>query len=211
MKKGRLKGQRFRRSWRTSTCITSSTSGRISGDAGTRRGEVIIVRYADDFIVGFERRSDAARFLRDLRERLRKFSLELHAEKTRLIEFGRYAAERSQRAESRKAGDLQLPRFHAHLREDEVGEFLAHPAHGSATDASEAAGGQTGAPAALASARPRAGPVAGQRGAWLHRLLCRADERAGTASVSHPGGAATGFMRFGVEASGTASTGRACE
>ena len=57
-------------------------------------GEVILVRYADDFIVGFERRSDAERFLRELRERVRKFSLELHPEKTRLIEFGRYATER---------------------------------------------------------------------------------------------------------------------
>ena len=56
------------------------------------RGEVIITRYADDFIVGFQHRSDAERFLGDLRERLRRFSLELHPEKTRLIEFGRYAA-----------------------------------------------------------------------------------------------------------------------
>jgi RNA-directed DNA polymerase len=56
-------------------------------------GEVIIVRFADDYIVGFEHREDAERFLRDLRERLAKFALELHPEKTRLIEFGRYAAQ----------------------------------------------------------------------------------------------------------------------
>ncbi|WP_237077285.1 group II intron reverse transcriptase/maturase [Myxococcus xanthus] len=55
------------------------------------RGEVIIVRYADDFIVGFQNRSDAEQFLKSLRERLRKFSLELHPEKTRLLMFGRYA------------------------------------------------------------------------------------------------------------------------
>ena len=54
-------------------------------------GEVIVVRYADDFIVGFEHRSDAEGFLGELRERLAKFNLELHPEKTRLIEFGRYA------------------------------------------------------------------------------------------------------------------------
>jgi RNA-directed DNA polymerase len=58
------------------------------------RGDIVIVRYADDFIVGFEHHLDAQRFLGELRERLRKFSLELHAEKTRLIEFGRYANER---------------------------------------------------------------------------------------------------------------------
>lgn len=56
------------------------------------RGDVIIVRFADDFIVGFEYREDAERFLAGLRERFAKFSLELHPGKTRLIEFGRHAA-----------------------------------------------------------------------------------------------------------------------
>jgi len=55
------------------------------------RGEMILVRYADDFVVGFEHRYEAERFRHDLTERLKKFNLELHGEKTRLIEFGRYA------------------------------------------------------------------------------------------------------------------------
>src|SRR5438093_8797973 len=55
-------------------------------------GDVIIVRWADDFIVGFEHREDAERFLAELRGRLAKFGLELHPDKTRLIEFGRRAA-----------------------------------------------------------------------------------------------------------------------
>ena len=55
------------------------------------RGDVIVVRYADDAVLGFERKEEAERFLEELRERLAKFGLELHAEKTRLIEFGRYA------------------------------------------------------------------------------------------------------------------------
>jgi len=55
-------------------------------------GDVMIVRFADDFVVGFEHRDDAERFWADLRERLAQFSLELNAEKTRLIEFGRCAA-----------------------------------------------------------------------------------------------------------------------
>jgi group II intron reverse transcriptase/maturase len=67
------------------------------------RGDVIIVRFADDYIVGFEYHQDAQRFLTDLRGRFAKFELELHAEKTRLIEFGRYAAER------RKARGLGKP------------------------------------------------------------------------------------------------------
>jgi RNA-directed DNA polymerase len=56
------------------------------------RGEVIVVRFADDFVVGFEYRDDAERFWADLRDRLAKFALELNDEKTRLIEFGRNAA-----------------------------------------------------------------------------------------------------------------------
>jgi group II intron reverse transcriptase/maturase len=55
-------------------------------------GDVIIVRWADDFIVGFEHRDDAERFLEELRGRFAKFGLELHPGKTRLIEFGRHAA-----------------------------------------------------------------------------------------------------------------------
>jgi len=60
-------------------------------------GDVIIVRYADDFVVGFQHESDARRFLDELRERFRQFNLELHAQKTRVIEFGRFAAERRER------------------------------------------------------------------------------------------------------------------
>jgi group II intron reverse transcriptase/maturase len=60
-------------------------------------GEVVIVRYADDFVIGFREESDARRCLADLRERFARFDLELHPEKTRLIEFGRYAEERRER------------------------------------------------------------------------------------------------------------------
>jgi group II intron reverse transcriptase/maturase len=60
-------------------------------------GDLIIVRYADDFIVGFQHESDARRFLDALRQRLEEFALTLHPEKTRLIEFGRFAAETRKR------------------------------------------------------------------------------------------------------------------
>jgi len=55
-------------------------------------GEVIVVRFADDIIVGFQYQSEAERFLAAMRERLMKFGLELHPQKTRLLEFGRWAA-----------------------------------------------------------------------------------------------------------------------
>ena len=61
------------------------------------KGDVIVVRYADDLVVGFENRAEAERFLAEFRERLAKFGLELHAEKTRLIEFGRFAASNRKR------------------------------------------------------------------------------------------------------------------
>jgi RNA-directed DNA polymerase len=67
------------------------------------RGDVIIVRFADDFVAGFQYQDDAEKFLAALRERFARFSLELHPGKTRLIEFGRYAAPR------RKARGLGKP------------------------------------------------------------------------------------------------------
>lgn len=60
-------------------------------------GEMIVVRYADDFLIGFQNKEDAVSLLAHLRERLAQFELELHPEKTRLIEFGRYAAQRRAR------------------------------------------------------------------------------------------------------------------
>jgi RNA-directed DNA polymerase len=67
------------------------------------RGDVIVTRFADDFVVGFQYRDDAERFLAELRERFAKFNLELHPEKTRLIQFGRFAAK------DREARGLRKP------------------------------------------------------------------------------------------------------
>ena len=57
------------------------------------QGDVVIVRYADDFILGFEHRTEAEQFQRDLQQRMAKFGLEVHPDKTRLIEFGRFAVQ----------------------------------------------------------------------------------------------------------------------
>jgi RNA-directed DNA polymerase len=65
-------------------------------------GDMIVVRYADDMVLGFQQRADAERFLQEWKNRMQKFGLELHPGKTRLIEFGRYAAERrKQRGEGK--------------------------------------------------------------------------------------------------------------
>ena len=71
-------------------------------------GDVIVVRFADDYIVGFEHQADAQRFLADLRGRLAEFGLELAPEKTRLIEFGRFCA---QRRKERGLGKPETFRF----------------------------------------------------------------------------------------------------
>jgi RNA-directed DNA polymerase len=66
------------------------------------RGNVIVVRYADDLVLGFQHRADAERFLSEFRDRLVRFGLELHPDKTRLIEFGRFAVRnRKQRGEGK--------------------------------------------------------------------------------------------------------------
>ena len=61
------------------------------------QGEVVVIRYADDTIVGFQYQADADRFLENLGERLAMFGLELHPDKTRRIEFGRFAEENRER------------------------------------------------------------------------------------------------------------------
>jgi RNA-directed DNA polymerase len=68
------------------------------------QGDVVVVRYADDNVLGFQHRKDADRFLEALRERLANFGLQLHPNKTRLIEFGRFAIkQRQQRGEGKPA------------------------------------------------------------------------------------------------------------
>ena len=82
---------------RTSTCTTSSISGPTNGDRREATGNVVFVRYADDIVAGFEHEADGKRFWDAMRMRLEQFSLELHGEKTRLLEFGRHAAARRQK------------------------------------------------------------------------------------------------------------------
>jgi group II intron reverse transcriptase/maturase len=66
------------------------------------RGDMIVIRFADDIVFGFQYKSDAERFREELVERFRKFRLELHPEKTRLVEFGRFAArDRQQRGDGK--------------------------------------------------------------------------------------------------------------
>jgi len=88
-------------------------------------GEVIVVRYADDIVVGFEHQSDAERFHAAWQQRLQQFGLELHPEKTRLIEFGRHASgNRQQRGEGKPATFDFLGFTHICGKARKTGRFL---------------------------------------------------------------------------------------
>ena len=87
------------------------------------RGEVIVVRYADDNVLGFQHRADADRFLEAFRERLRKFGLELHPDKTRRIEFGRFAEQDRKRRGEGKPETFDFLGFTHISGKDRNGEF----------------------------------------------------------------------------------------
>ena len=88
-------------------------------------GDMIVVRYADDFVVGFQHRREAERFLTELGERFQKFGLALHPEKTRLIEFGRFAAEnRRERGEGKPETFAFLGFTHICGRKHRSGGFI---------------------------------------------------------------------------------------
>jgi group II intron reverse transcriptase/maturase len=88
------------------------------------RGKVIIVRYADDLVMGFQYEADARRMLADLGERLAKFKLELHGEKTRLIEFGRLPALRRERRGERRPETFAFLGFTLYCGKTRDGRFV---------------------------------------------------------------------------------------
>ena len=151
------------------------------------RGDVIIVRFADDFIVGFEYREDAERFLDELARQVREVRAGAAP--------GQDPADRVRAAcrpgpggpGSGQAGDVRLPGLHAHLREVQERAVLGEADHDLETDAGQAESGQRPAQAAHASAHTGAGPLAGQRGARAHGLLRRARQLRGGGGLPRPG------------------------
>jgi group II intron reverse transcriptase/maturase len=87
-------------------------------------GDMIVVRYADDFVLGFQHRDEAEQFLHQLRERFQKFGLALHPDKTRLIEFGRFAAKNRQGRQQGKPETFDFLGFtHCCGRKFQTGRF----------------------------------------------------------------------------------------
>ena len=115
-----------------------STCGLKHGAGRWRAERWCVVRYADDLVVGFEHREDAERFLREFRERLAKFALELHPEKTRLIEFGRFAqVNRQQRGEG-KPETFTFLGFTHYCATNSKGHFVVRRKTVAQADASDA-------------------------------------------------------------------------
>ena len=87
------------------------------------RGEAYLVRYADDFVLGFQHRGDAMRFMEALRERFAAYGLELHPEKTRLVEFGRFAIENRAKRGERRPETFDFLGFTHYCRTPRTGRF----------------------------------------------------------------------------------------
>ena len=117
---------------------------------GARR--VIVVRYADDFVVGFQHRAEAERFLADLRERFARFGLELHPDKTRLLEFGRYAARPASAAATGNRRPSTSWASRTSVGRRGTGRFTVLRQTMRTADAGQAAGGQGRTAAAPAPA-----------------------------------------------------------
>src|SRR5258707_13340530 len=88
------------------------------------QGNIILVRYADDIVAGFEHQADAERFQAELRDRLAQFALTLHPDKTRLIQFGRRAAEERERARLGKPETFDFLGFTHICGRSRRGKFL---------------------------------------------------------------------------------------
>jgi group II intron reverse transcriptase/maturase len=88
------------------------------------KGDMIVVRYADDFVIGFQYEADARRFWDSMRERFEEFSLSLHPAKTRLIEFGRFAAERRAQRGCSKPETFSFLGFTFICERNRRGQFL---------------------------------------------------------------------------------------
>ena len=142
------------------------------------RGRVSIVRYADDFVMGFESAADARQMLADLKERLVKFGLTLHEDKTRLIEFGRLPAMARQQRGERRPETFAFLGFTHYCGWTRDGRFIVKHKTQSQRLTRKLTAAAPGGVAADARAAGRAAPMVFQRAARSLRLLRHAAQLA---------------------------------
>ena len=148
---------------------------------------MIIIRFADDFIVGFEHRQDAERFRDELGGRLARFGLELHPGKTRLIEFGRRAArDRAARGEGKPETFTFLGFTHI-CATSKTRAVLDQAENRLETGTGQACRGESRDQAAPEPAHPRTGTMAGRRGTRAPGLLRGARQQRRGERLPHPG------------------------
>ena len=133
------------------------------------KGQMITVRYADDVVAGFELEADARAFWDAMRQRFKQFALELHEDKTRLLEFGRFAAARRARRGQGKTETFKFLGLRLHLRQDAARGLPASAQNAQRPHANEAAGHQGEAAPAHARQHSRTREVAASGG---QRLFC---------------------------------------
>jgi RNA-directed DNA polymerase len=170
-------------------------------------GDMIVIRYADDIIVGFEHETDAQRFRDAMRARLQEFSLSLHPDKTRLFEFGRHAAARRAPRGSANRRPFNFLGFTFVCGNSRRGRFLVERKTRRDRMRAKLKEIKEELRRRRAPADPRAGEVAEAGRGRLLRLPCGADPRPGPGGVPLPltnhGGA-----RFGDAARGIGRRGR---
>ena len=160
-------------------------------------GDMIIVRYADDLVLGFQHESDAHRFLDAMRARFEEFALSLHPDKTRLIEFGRHAAVRRARNGLGKPETFNFLGFTFICGRSRRGSFSAQAEIPAGPCEGQAQGNQGGVAAADAPADPRTRELAGAGSPRLLRLPCRAHQLRGARQIQAPNRPAMAVERSG--------------
>ena len=140
-------------------------------------GDMIIVRYADDIIVGFQHESDARRFWNAMRERLGEFALSLHPDKSRLIEFGRFAAADRERRGSNKPETFDFLGFTFICGKSRKGGFLIKRKTRADRMRAKLKEVKEGLRQRMAPDHRRARPMAGAGRRGIPTLFRRADQR----------------------------------
>ena len=173
------------------------------------RGDVVVVRYADDFVIGFENHSEAEACLEELHTRFAKFGLKLHEGKTRLIEFGRYAIERRERrGESRPETFDFLGFTHKCAKTRKDGSFTIHrhtvaKRMRATLQAIKPRAARTNAPAAR-----RNGPMVTEGCPGLAELSCRPQQHQPHPALRRRSHSNCGFRCFDAAANEVATAGR---
>ena len=167
-------------------------------------GNMIVVRYADDIVVGFEHEADARRFWDAMRTRFEQFGLELHGEKTRLLEFGRHAAARRQRRGLGKPETFNFLGFTFICGKSRRGAFLLQRKTRGDRMRAKLQGDQGGAASPHARRHSRTGPMAEGGGDGLLRVPRGAHEHRGHSAPSATTSLTSGDARSGGAARRTA-------